>query len=99
MSDDLQQALRDALALTTSLLHAKSESLPWDDTLRLAREFAGAEGADVLMAEAHLLTQLLQYATDIAKGAESAGVEVAGIPGGTTPENLLREFGRQMLGE
>lgn len=95
---EADQSLRDAVALTTNLLHQQQHGESWNQSLGLAREIVERDGAEVLIAQAHLTVRLLHYISEVAAGAEAAGIPVEGIPGGTTPENLLQEFGRQVLG-
>lgn len=95
--NDARQALSDAVALTTNLLHEQSHESDWTQSVDMADGMAASGGGTVLMAQAHLTIAVLRYASELAAATESEGVDVDGIPGGTSPENLLREFGRQLL--
>ncbi|GAA4126027.1 hypothetical protein GCM10022415_33540 [Knoellia locipacati] len=97
MSDPLQ-SLRDALALTTNAMHDRETGSPWTETLLLARELEATGRVDeVLLAQSHLTLSLLDYIAQLTIGADAEGITLSGIPGGTSPGNLLKEFGRQLL--
>ncbi|WP_186828093.1 hypothetical protein [Knoellia locipacati] len=49
------------------------------------------------MAQSHLTLSLLDYIAQLTIGADAEGITLSGIPGGTSPGNLLKEFGRQLL--
>jgi hypothetical protein len=98
MTSDPIDALRGALALTTTLLQeSQEEGAEWVESIAFAEELLQQHGTTLLMAQAHLTTRFLTYAADLAQATQEAGVDVDGIPGGTTPESLLQEYGRQML--
>ena len=64
----------------------------------MAREFVEGPNADeVLLAQVDITIAALEFASELAASAGDAGIVVEGIPGGVTPENLLREFGRQLI--
>ena len=100
MSDDGIDDLKNALALQTSLLHARESGARWDEPHELAQDLAaGPRAHAVMIGLAHITTVVLRFAAELAAGAEAEGVDIAGVPGGVTPSTLLQEIGRQILEE
>lgn len=93
---DLDQAARDAVALATLLADAKERGATWEESLVFARERTAEHGADLLMAQTHLLLQALQTLRDVVNDLPD-DVPVIGIATPTTTRALLEEFGRSIV--
>lgn len=91
------QATKDAIALTTALMHEIESGLVWTESYQLATELSETRAVPVMLAQAYFMNTTLQYVADVIAAVEAEGVHVAGVRGGSTPANILREIGRQIL--
>ncbi|ROR97797.1 hypothetical protein EDD28_2405 [Salana multivorans] len=90
------EALRRALAVATNLQTQDENENAWTECYLLLADLDARDARFVAVAMAHLLTRALHYASDLVQAVEGEGIQVNGIPGGTNPENILAEVGRQV---